>query len=554
MTTLWDPSQPSILQHVRRHLTTDGQARPAPEAVQLPDEDQRVAPGRDENDHEIDIGWAPGASDGVRTHHFGADEPEDAAKAALAAMRRAIEESTAAGGHETLYELARVHQAVDLADPLLQLVCAAGMTTEAIQPVARWLVTESRHREPLKLGIALLGLGHTDEDRKVLRLLARHDELTLFVAVALGGCSDHAEQELYELARSVTGWGRIHLVERLRDTTDPEIRGWILREGFRNDVMDEYLAYVAATTGDLVGHLRDDPSDDVLDAACGIVSALIMGGPAEDIDDYADAPLALELLLDHLAERSSRLHHLLVADTIGHFVDPPEGAPDARLLGADLAAELASSPDPWEERIESGWTSEGRERLRRKVHTVKALLLWDRLVPETLSSGDEREFELAAEAGRALGQDTFPACWNRLLADRDPVGSSCWYWVLRLADTARIGDVLDLAQRSLPLGEIASGPATAVGIGPGWEPHMTLDLVLQELRRFPGHGWTFVRTGLSSPAIRNRNLAIFALDAWGRDHWPTEAVETLAHAASIEPDAAVRSRFDRLLRGERVED
>jgi hypothetical protein len=83
----------------------------------------------------------------------------------------------------------------------------------------------------------------------------------------------------------VEGWGRVHAVERLRRTGDEEIRDWILRHGFRNKVMNEYLAYIAATTGRLLDRLEEPDPDEELIAAVGeIISVLVAGGPPPDID------------------------------------------------------------------------------------------------------------------------------------------------------------------------------------------------------------------------------------------------------------------------------
>jgi hypothetical protein len=67
-------------------------------------------------------------------------------------------------------------------------------------------------------------------------------------------------------------------VERLRETTDPDIRSWILREGYRNSIMHEYLAYIAATTGGLLEALRAETVDRRLLTAAGqILQALDRG-------------------------------------------------------------------------------------------------------------------------------------------------------------------------------------------------------------------------------------------------------------------------------------
>jgi len=122
-----------------------------------------------------------------------------------------------------LYAAARTGDAIQIVDPLLDRIRSLGMRAELPQETARWLVTESRHREPVKLGIALLGLSHTADDRNVLKILGRHEEFTLFVAVALAYTTADPDRERSALAQSVNAWGRVHLVERLKDTDDPEI-------------------------------------------------------------------------------------------------------------------------------------------------------------------------------------------------------------------------------------------------------------------------------------------------------------------------------------------
>jgi len=79
---------------------------------------------------------------------------------------------------------------------------------------------------------------------------------TLFPAVPIQNLSPTYERDLWELAKTVEGWGRIHLVERLAHAEDHEIRAWLLREGFRNAVMGEYVACICARAGRLHEALR----------------------------------------------------------------------------------------------------------------------------------------------------------------------------------------------------------------------------------------------------------------------------------------------------------
>jgi hypothetical protein len=114
----------------------------------------------------------------------------------------------------------------------------------------------------------------------------------------------------------------------------------------------------------------------------------------------------------------------------------------------------------------------------------------------------------------------------------------------------RLAEVIAFAEQSIPLEEIATGPADETGLGPGWEHHQCLDYVLQELRKFPGQGMRLIQSGLRSPVVRHRNLAVAALAAWGQDHWRDDFHGALETAAKIEPDEDVRARMEKTLRGE----
>ncbi|MFD1079345.1 hypothetical protein [Longispora fulva] len=76
------------------------------------------------------------------------------------------------------------------------------------------LASRSSRREPVKLGLALMGLFPVVRHRDLLFTLGRHEEFTLFAAVALANGEEDPVDDLWQLARNVTGWGRIHLVER----------------------------------------------------------------------------------------------------------------------------------------------------------------------------------------------------------------------------------------------------------------------------------------------------------------------------------------------------
>jgi hypothetical protein len=516
--------RPSIFRHLEAHIRPH-EAGLAEDGDILPDED-RVVRGAG------GLRWAPGALDGAWGHHGGGATVEEIAHGVLEALR-AMTNSATRKHAGALYAVLTEHAALEYIDPLLEQVIADKQLDHGrLHAIALWLATQAADREPVKVGIGLLGLFRAKEDRHILLILGRHEEFTLYVAVALANTDENPEHVLWELAQHVTGWGRIHIVERLAKTKDEQIKAWLLRQGYRNDIMFEYTALICATTGDLITALHSPQPDDALLAGAGdILAALIAGrgGPASGIGEYPDGAEAAELYLTHLQDRRGNLETFLTVYKIRRFLDEDEG----------------EATDP-----ELGWLV----RKDKLVAIADAFLRrpdWAEQVRAGLRSGDSSTFFTAAEAGPALGIDIWPVHFERLASGE----MSAWYWAngMRTDDPERINRVVELAEERLPLAEIAIGPAGELGIGREFAPHQALDSVLQELGRFPGRGWPLIRAGLASPVTRNRNMAVRALGAWTRSEWPAEAHALLARALEHEPNEDTRKAMQELLVGERAD-
>lgn len=364
---------------------------------------------------------------------------------------------------------------------------------------------------------------------EIYQTLGRHDEFTLYCALALGNSEQEPDDALWELARNVSGWGRIHVVERLAQTTHPAIKAWLLREGFRNDVMYEYLAGTCARAGGLLAALSEDQVDQELLTATGeILQALIAGGPAEGIDDYEDACPVIESYLGHMASSAQTVGDYLHVDAIQRY-----------LAGEDAC---------WADRYESGWSPERRDRLRALCEVILSRAAWPERIRVALSNTDEVQFAQADQAAKALGMDTWDIHWRRL--QQKPAEPGRWYHVMSGCDEDRIGKVIEFAEANIDRAAIATGAGDELGLGRGFEPHSCLDYVLQDLRRFPGRGALLIESGLKSPVVRNRNMAMNALAAWPREDWPINLKKALERAVRCEPKEDVKERMQKVLQGE----
>src|SRR5258708_7972517 len=477
------------------------------------------------------VRWAPGALDGVMGHHMGGGEAE--LNARCKKLMNALEVLLLLPTDDSLRardETANAESLLSMADAFLKMLSETFRLSwqTQIAQVGRCFAAGAARREAVKFGILLLGMaGGSNDDLQLLRTLATHDEFTLFAAVALTRLVEDPEQALFEIAKKVHGWGRIQIVERLDGTENPEIQAWMLREGFRNSVRDNYLALICATSGRLHEALRAAIIDrELLDGAGGLMAGLLDMGPAPGMDDYEHAPQAIQSWLGHVACAGTLdLQHFLNVQAVSDF--------------------LHEDDTSWEPRFTRGWTRELRDKLRLHCRQLLRAEAWRPRMEEGLRSADPHQFYLAAEMARNLGIDTWAEHFAQVKAA--PLTSNCWFRLMQQTDADRIDNVIPLVNNSLPLAEIASGPANDMGLGPGYEAHRVLDSVLQDLSRFPGRGWPLIRTGLQSPVVRNRNMAVRAFEAWERDTWPAEAQSVLATACEKEPDSKLRGNLRKLL-------
>lgn len=515
----WDRG-PSILAFVRSHVA-EGEPGVSEDGYTLPDED-RLNQGSK-------LRWGAGAWDGVTTHHMGAGQDEESVRTTVELVLAYSRQPTAANKAAVYRHVIAAH-VVSLIDPVIEaLLTEKGIGHDRLYELARSFVTEAPHRGPVKFGVALLGLFRQPADTDLFQTLGRHDEFTLFCAVALANSSDDPGEALWALARNVTGWGRIHAVERLARTENPAVKRWLLREGFRNSVMYEYLAATCARAGGLLAALGEDDVDrELLTAAGEIIQALIAGGPAEGMDDYEDARPVIEAYLGHMESSAETIEDFLHVNSVKGFLDEDDSG--------------------WTGRYEAGWTTECRDCLRSLCDSILGRPEWVGMVRADLGSQNDLEFAHADRAAKALGIDTWDIHWRRLR--EKPTDSGRWYHVMTRCDDGRIGQVVEFAGANIDLSRIATGAGDELGLGRGFEPHSCLDYVLQELRRFPGHGAGLIEAGLRSPVVRNRNMAVAALAAWSRADWPGGIAALLERAARSEPKDDVRERMEKALRGE----
>jgi hypothetical protein len=459
---------------------------------------------------------SPVVLDGIRTHHFAFTPDDGTATSVVDLIGELVTRPPTAAGLDLLHDLTAGAGALEIADAVGAELSRRDLPAGRVRAVARWLAEHGTHRGAVATGIVLLGAAGDERDRDLLLLLGALETLSLYAVVALGRSQQDRERAVYDLARRLDGWGRIHAVERLRGCQDAEIRGWLLRDGFRNTVMNEYLACLAARTGDLLGALTAPVVDDaLLDGAGGILAALGMtGGPAEDIRAYPDGPAAIERYLDLVADRP----------------------PTLRRVTDVLTLQRCTADD--DEPALSAWSAAARAGARQACQRLLARPRWRAVVTRSLDADDLDVFRRALWPAMWLGIPIRDRVHRRL--ETDPLDLPLWMCLT--GDPGDVGDpdgVTALAERLLPLDVLATGPGMDPGLGPDRAADRVLEFVVGGLHRVPGTGWPLIRTALANRVVRTRAAAVRALSAWPGP-WPDGADAAVRQALAAEPDRWVR--------------
>ncbi|MFD1175353.1 limonene hydroxylase [Paenibacillus puldeungensis] len=467
--------------------------------------------------------WVAGGLDGALGHHAMTSEKKEKAQELarrLAKHFRKPKNST----RKLLYaELVETDIGSMIDDILAEVRKMPGIRPGAVYDEAIWLAEHGAHRNAVKFGIALLGLFQNEDVKELLLTLGRHDEFTLYAAVAIQNGMEDSNEVLFELARQVHGWGKINLVERL-EPASKEIRDWLLRQGCQNSVMNEYLACICARNGGLREAIAADRVDAALfDGATDIIEALLSGGPAEDIDDYEHAPQVLSDYVRLAREMSSTVRHLSVMLGIGDFL---------------------MEEDKWEARMSAGWTAQLRADLREAAQSIAADSKWASLIIDAVRSGGPSERHYGAACAEKLGIEVWDIFYDQLAAN--PLQDYHFHQLMKSDDPNRIRKMIEFAVQHLPLKQIATGPADEMGLDEKYVAHSCLDHILQRLHQYEGFGGELILTGLNSPVVRNRNMAIQALEGWSVVSWGDRLVEAVIHLSQTEPDDSVKERLHQL--------
>lgn len=472
------------------------------------------------------IRWVPGALEGLGTRHMKWDGSEKASRAAGLLELAAAGNSTA---EAALYELLRADDVVTFYNDALDFAAARIRNADELHALARRLATDSADRGPVKFGIAMLGSFGDESDLHIVQTLALHDEFGLYAAEAIAELAPDRQHALYDMARKLQGWGRIEAVSRMVATHDPELRRWLLTEGFRNTVTPQYLAYQCATIANLAGALEDLPPKGktdlpLLNGAADLIQAMIKPGPAAGFSRYEDAPRAAAAFLEKTQKRRDSVGFYLAALAIRDYV--------GTLASGVAAAEPPADGDAPKPQL-AEWSPKQQTDVAALANRIVNDSSWRRHVAAAVSN-DATDLDEAEVAAQKLGIKTFELHLRQL--SKHSGNPHRWDLAFAAAEPEDVKRVVGVAENTF--GSRTSDTRTSAA----------LEAVLRGVARYPGSGMGLVENSLTNMDERVRRAAVETLVRWGSPYLRNVSVRSaLNNAARDESDEALKARMVALL-------
>lgn len=528
------PDPPSIYEHVRAHVRPDGPGL-AEGGEKLPDDDVVRAKWNGAR-------WAPGAREGVFARHVERPKLDEGRVGQIHAALIRLSDHPGGRARARVRRLFREEDVRRVIDAVIKRLSTYPPRNQArLYEEMKELLLRSGDREEVKVATALVGAFGNAEDAEIFRTLARHEEFTLYAAVALAKVVEDPVPELIELLPHVSDWGKTELSALLLRDPRPEVCESLLRRGLGFDNALELA--VGCNLHDALAQAEID--DELLEGSAAILGSLTWDRDGQDdLFDYPEAGLAVERFLTHLAPRAQTVDHFLTTNEIRRYITGAKA--EERAKAAERLGVKRDEAHDEKRRQEAGFSAPVGERVLELCDRILARSEWASVAATALESEDRQERWLGIQVAKRLGMPLHDYLVSQIEAHPNDYG--LWFEFGSGADAGRIDEVIALAERVLDLEAIATGRAPE-----RMAPFAVdgFDFILWELPRFPGKGRSFLRVALRSPVMRHRLIALRALARWPTDQITTEARAAIEDCLD-DPDEDVREAARAVLAGEPI--
>jgi hypothetical protein len=516
----WKQKDVSIFEHVKTHVCPGGPGL-LPGGERLPDDDE-YQPGKE-------IGLEPGAFD-ILSGTPGSMPPDVLEKRVQAFIDAILllGEKPSARSMEALELLMRTRDTLPLIDRVIgRIISTPGIDQGTLYRTCRQFFLTSRRRGVVKFCLSIMGLYAVPEDIPLFKTIARHEEFTLYATVAIIFPRIDPVPHWLEMARNVTGWGRIHLVKRLAEHNGPQVKDFLLKEGCRNSIMEEYTARETAQAVGLAEVLQAGELDPGSFRGAGVMLRAMADSPGEKglfegLNLYPAAAGAAAAYVRHASRMASTPADFLAVEAL------------VRVALSQAGEEIfKEKKDARQTVIEMGG-----EILKREN--------WDGAIIQDIGSACPftRRWAIMAAGRRGM------ALTGRLieLLDADPLQETLWFALWKGARRESADRIIGFIEEKMDPQYLQSRCRSTLNLDIERQFYSCLGWSIRGLISHPGRGGRALKAALESPFALNRCQAIRVLHAWPAATPPPEGVEDAVRKLAGDPGEAVQTGAENLLK------
>ena len=294
----------SIYELIKNSIQNNGEL---PEDFKLPPKDPNGVP------------WADGAMDGVYIYHTVGNEED------IEPLKNIVFQISEGKFEEAETNLDKLDfSMVSRTNSLLSWIIQEQkqINLNNLYEFASSRLVTTKNIEVIKFCLSVLAIMNVETDAETIekvKILALSDEFTLYclnIFVKL----ENSNKEIFEIAKKVKGWGRVHSIGYLEVTND-EIKEWILEEGCHNDVLPAYTAYTCAKKINLIEILNEDKiSNKKFNDISYLMNALLDESAITGMSALEDRELLIERYLEKAKTLSSTEDDYLAVMALKEYI------------------------------------------------------------------------------------------------------------------------------------------------------------------------------------------------------------------------------------------
>ena len=294
----------SIYELIKNSIQANGEL---PEDFKLPPKDPNGVP------------WADGALDGVYIYHLVENEED------IEPLKNIVFQISEGKFEEAQNNLENLDFfMISRRDPLLNWIIQEQkqINIDNLCEFAISQLSTSKNIEVIKFCLCVLEIIKLETEKDTIekvKILALSDEFTLYCLNILKNLKN-SNEEIFEIAKKVKGWGRIYSVKYLKVTND-EIKEWILEEGCHNYIILAYTAYTCAKKINLVEILNEDKiSNKKFNDISYLMNALLDEEAITGISNLEDRELLIERYLEKAKTLASTEEDYYAVITLKEYI------------------------------------------------------------------------------------------------------------------------------------------------------------------------------------------------------------------------------------------